>query len=198
MEYTEEKNLRSLAILVNPDAQSTETGGGRQGPLPVLSSRGIDEKGSLYVEGAIAGIIGASVIALWFLVLDIVQGRPFHTPTVLGTALFAARDAISSGEHLHPFRATVMYTWFHGLVFVAIGVIASCLLGVVEKKPDLGFGVLLLFVFFEILFVASTFIFAEPILGAIAWPAVLFGNLLAAAAMAGYLWHRHKSLVITP
>ena len=81
MEYTEEKNIKSLAILVTPDAQSTETGGGRQGPLPVLSSREIDENGSVYVEGVIAGIIGASVIALWFFVLDIVQGRPFHTPT---------------------------------------------------------------------------------------------------------------------
>ena len=198
MEYTQEKNAKTLTIFANPDAQNLEQGGGRQGPLPILSNREIDEKANLYVEGMIAGIIGASVIALWFLVLDIIQGRPFHTPTVLGTALFAAKDAISSGEHLHPFRATLMYTWVHGLVFVAIGVIASWLLRVVERKPDLGFGVLLLFVFFEILFVASTFIFAEPILGVLAWPAVLFGNLLAAVAMGGYLWYRHKSLAISP
>jgi hypothetical protein len=187
MEYAEEERR---AILVTPDAQSTEPAVvGRS--CRFVKSR-IDEKGSVYVEGAIAGIIGASVIALWFLVLDIVQGRPFHTPTVLGTALFAARDAISSGEHLHPFRATVMYTWFHGLVFVAVGVIASWLLGVVEKKPDLGFGVLLLFVFFEILFVASTFIFADLSLSA-RLAAVLFGNLLA-AAISSYLWYRHKIL----
>lgn len=198
MEYTEEKRAKTLAILVNPDAQSTEPGGGRQDPLPVLSSHELEGKGNLYVEGMIAGVIGGSVIALWFLLLDIIQGQPLHTPTVLGTALFATRDAISSGEHLHPFRATLMYTWVHGLVFIIIGVIASWLLGVVEKKPDLGFGVLLLFVFFEILFVASTFIFAEPILGVLAWPAVLFGNLLAAAAMAGYLWYRHIGLTISP
>jgi len=198
MEYTQENNAKNLTILVNPDPLITEPGGGRQGPVPVLSNREIDEKANLYVEGMIAGIIGAGVIALWFLVLDIIQGRPFHTPTVLGTALFAARDAISSGEHLHPFRATLMYTWVHGSVFVAIGVIVSWLLRVVENKPDLGFGVLLLFIFFEILFVASAFIFAEPILGVLAWPAVLFGNLLAAAAMAGYLWYRHKGLTISP
>ena len=66
------------------------------------------------------------------------------------------------------------------------------------KKPDLGFGVLLLFVFFEICIVASAILFAEPILGVLAWPAVLFGNLLAAGAMAGYLWDRHKSLTISP
>ncbi len=198
MQNVEAKTANRIAILVDPDPLTTEQGGGPQGPLTILSDREIDEKANLYVEGMIAGIIGASVIALWFLVLDVMQGRPFHTPTVLGTALFAAKDAISSGEHLHPFRATLMYTWVHGLVFVAVGVIASWLLGVVERKPDLGFGVLLLFVFFEIFFIASTFIFAEPILGILAWPSVLFGNLLAAGGMAGYLWYRHRSLSISP
>jgi hypothetical protein len=77
-------------------------------------------------------------------------------------------------------------------------VITSWLLRVVVIKPKLGFGALLLFVFFEILFVASAFMFAEPILGALAWPAVLFGNLLAAGGMAGYLWYRHRSLTISP
>ena len=94
MEYTEGKNAKTSTILVNPDPRSTEQGGGPQGPLSFLSSHEIDEKANLYVEGMIAGVIGASVIALWFFVLDIIQGRPFHTPTVLGTALFAARDSI--------------------------------------------------------------------------------------------------------
>ena len=92
MEYTQEKNAKTLTILVNPDPLSTEQGGGRQGPVPILSSRGIDEKANLYVDGMITGIIGASVIALWFFVLDIIQGRPFRTTTLLGTALLAARD----------------------------------------------------------------------------------------------------------
>ena len=38
-------------------------------------------------EGAIAGIIGASVVALWFLMVDSIAGRPFFTPAVLGASL---------------------------------------------------------------------------------------------------------------
>lgn len=45
---------------------------------------------------------------------------------------------------------------------------------------------------------AATIVFAEPILHAFAWSEVLVGNLMAAAAMGGYLWHRHPSLKIRP
>src|SRR3990170_227162 len=46
------------------------------------------EVSKVYVEGIIAGLIGAATIAIWFLILDVLDGRPLHTPTVLGTALF--------------------------------------------------------------------------------------------------------------
>jgi hypothetical protein len=36
------------------------------------------------------------------------------------------------------------------------------------------------------------------VLRALAWPAVLLGNLLAAAAMVGYFWRRHPNLTIRP
>ncbi len=46
--------------------------------------------------------------------------------------------------------------------------------------------------------VAAAFVFAELILHALAWSEVLVGNLIAAAAMGGYLWHRHPNLKIRP
>ena len=39
-------------------------------------------------EGFIAGVIGAGGVALWFLIIDTVSGRPFYTPALLGSALF--------------------------------------------------------------------------------------------------------------
>ncbi len=86
----------------------------------------------------------------------------------------------------------------HGLVLAVIGGIASRLLGLAEQDPNLGFGILLLFVVLEFGFVGAAFVFAEPILHAIAWPVILLGNLLAATAMAGYLWYRHPNLTIRP
>jgi hypothetical protein len=41
-------------------------------------------------------------------------------------------------------------------------------------------------------------VFAEPVLHELAWPAVLVGNLLAAAAMAAVLWRQHPRLAIQP
>jgi hypothetical protein len=46
----------------------------------------------VYVEGVVAGLIGAATIAIWFFVLDLYNGRPFYTPNVLGAALSLFRD----------------------------------------------------------------------------------------------------------
>ncbi len=93
---------------------------------------------------------------------------------------------------------TLMFTWVHGMVFAVIGGFASYLIGLAEKNPNLGFGILLLFVVLEFGFIGAAFLFAEPILHALAWPLVLIGNLLAAAGMAGYFWLHHPNLMIRP
>lgn len=154
---------------------------------------------SVAVEGIIAGMIGAAIIAIWFLILDIFKGRPLYTPTVLGTALFGRGEGLSSLESISvSWEMTLMFTWVHGMVFAVIGGFASYLIGLAEKNPNLGFGFLLLFVVLEFGFIGAAFLFAEPILHALAWPMVLIGNLLAAAGMAGYLWLRHPNLIIRP
>lgn len=153
----------------------------------------------LYEEGIVAGIIGAGTIAIWFLVLDTIAGRPFYTPTVLGTALFRGDGGLAAPENL-PVSTdmALMFTWVHFLVFAMIGGAAARLLGLAEKDPNYGFGILLLFVVFEFGFLVGAMIFAEGVLRALAWPAILVGNLLAAAAMAGYFWRRHPDLTIWP
>ncbi len=152
---------------------------------------------SLYQEGMIAGIIGAATVALWFLVVDAAAGRPLYTPTVLGSALFR-RGAAPLAEVLPDLEMVGMFTWVHGLVFLAIGGVVAWLLAYVERHPSAGFGILMLFVFFEFGFVAVAMVFAEPVLHALAWPAVLVANMLAAAAMGGYFWVRHRNLSVSP
>lgn len=157
------------------------------------------ETSKLYAEGIVAGIIGAATIAVWFLIVDTLKGRPFHTPSVLGTVLFRPGGTLASPEALPvSFEMVLVYTWVHGLVFCVIGGIAARLLAAAERKPDLGFGVLLLFVVFEFGFLVGAMLFAEALLHALAWQEVLIGNLLAAAAMGGYFWRRHPDLTIRP
>jgi hypothetical protein len=151
------------------------------------------------VEGISAGVIGAATIAVWFFVVDLFNGRPFYTPNILGNALFRRGVEI---EQLHSFpisvQTVVVYTWVHALAFCVIGGVASRLLALAERNVNLGFGILLFFVIFEFGFVGLAFLFAEPILHALTWPAVLMGNLLAAAAMGLYFWRHHLNLSIEP
>jgi hypothetical protein len=153
----------------------------------------------VYQEGIVAGTLGAATIAVWFLILDTLSGRPFYTPTVLGSALFHGGAGLDSPETLPiSFEMVVSFTWVHFLVFGVIGGIASHLLALVERTPNTGFGIILLFVVFGFGFVAAAMVVAEQVLAALAWPAILLGNLLAAAVMVLYFRRRHPNLTIEP
>jgi hypothetical protein len=153
----------------------------------------------VYSEGLAAGLLGAAAIALWFLILDTVAGRPLHTPTILGTAIFRGGQGLASPDAVPvSLEMVVLYTWVHALVFCVIGGVAARLLAVAERQPNAGFGILLLFVVFEFGFLVVTLLFAEPVLRALTWPAILGGNLLAALAMGAYFWRRHPGLRIFP
>ena len=153
----------------------------------------------LYQDGFVAGTIGAGSIALWFLILDLIKGRPLFTPTVLGTALFKGVEGLSAMPSLPVSPGIVVwFTFVHWLVFSVLGCLASRLLGLAERNPNAGFGVLLLFVVFEFGFLAGVTLFAQPVLHALAWPTVLIGNLLAAIGMGLYFWRRHPHMTIRP
>jgi hypothetical protein len=157
------------------------------------------EIANVYREGIVAGILGAATVALWFFILDVFSGRPFYTPSLLGNALFRRGIGLDQLETSSvSFEMVMLYTWVHCMVFCVIGGLASKLLILAERNVNLGFGILLLFVVFEFGFVGVAFIFAEPILHTLTWPAILIGNLMAAAVMASYFWRRRPGLTIEP
>jgi hypothetical protein len=175
---------------MNPQTHLTER---------VLPDSQADETSHLYLEGIVAGFIGAATIAIWFLILDTINGRPLYTPSLLGTALFQRGDWPAPPQNVPvSLEMTLMYTWVHFLIFCILGGFASRLLGLAEENVNVGFGILLLFIVFEFGFIGVALMFAEAVLKALAWPAVLVGNLLAAASMGGYFWRRHPNLIISP
>ncbi len=166
---------------------------------PVVSGDQAAELPAVYAEGIRAGLVGAATIALWFFLLDALAGRPLYTPTVLGTALLQGTEALVAPEKISVSLETVLtFTWIHVLAFLLIGVAAAKLVALAEREPNFGFGIVLFFVVFQAGFLVASMLFAEPLLRALAWPAVLIGNLLAAAAMAGVFWRRHPRLTIRP
>lgn len=171
----------------------------RSAPFPHGPTARESELSSVYGEGIVAGLLGAATIAVWFLIVDTINGQPLHTPTVLGTALFRGGAGLDHPETLPVSYEMVMaFTWVHALVFAAIGGIAARLLAFAEHTANVGFGIVLLFVIFEFGFVAVTMVLAENALQALAWPAVLVGNLLAAGAMGTYFRRQHPNLHIEP
>ncbi len=163
---------------------------------PTVVSESTEISSGVYMEGVVAGLIGAAVIALWFFILDLYNGRPFYPPSVLGAALSLSGTARDSATAPISIESVLFYSWIHGLVFCVIGGLAAKLLSLAERDLHFGFGILLLFVIFEFGFVAAAMVFAE--LQALAWPAVLVGNLLAAGAMALYFRRHHPRLRISP
>jgi hypothetical protein len=151
----------------------------------------------VYLDGPIAGIIGAAIIALWFLFLDAVIRLPLYTPTVLGAGLFVGAEDLALNEEVRvSLKLTLMYTGVHGLVFIVLGVIASYFFLLTDKKLNFVLLTLLLFIILELGFVGTAFVLAEPVLHELTWAMVLVGNFLAATGMASYLWLRQAKVVV--
>ena len=147
---------------------------------------------SVLREGITAGLIGASVVAVWFLVFDVARGKPLLTPTLLGSLVFLEVQA--SAQASAAVLPILGYTVLHGLAFIAFGVIAASLIAVAGREPALFVAFVILFAAFEVFFLAVLGAFGQSILGALVWWAVLVGNLLASIAMLWYFFRLDRTL----
>ena len=145
-------------------------------------------------EGTVAGIIGAASVALWFLMVDSIAGRPFFTPAVLGASLFDLLGGGFGGRGL--FTHVAAYTVVHFAAFIAIGMLAAYLMNVLDRKPSWLVGFAALFIVFELcVFAVVGILSRSPLFGNIAWYQLGAANLLAAFFMGRYLWRAHHPAV---
>jgi hypothetical protein len=143
-------------------------------------------------DGVLTGVIGAVVVALWFLVLDLVIGRVLFTPAALGSALFLGAE---SPEAVQVTARTVLsYTFVHVAAFMVVGMAFAALVGQAERQTSVLMAVVLLFVVSLTLSMGLMAILASWVLAELTWWGIAIGNLLAAAAMAGFLGMRHPAL----
>lgn len=146
-------------------------------------------------EGLIAGVIGATSVAIWFLVVDSIARRPFFTPQLLGTALLGVFDRTLDALP-RSFAATIiMYTVVHYAAFCIVGIIASVVVHMAETAPSILGGFFILFIAFELGFHGLVAILQETtVLGSLAWYQIMVGNVIAASLMGMYLWRVHPEL----
>ncbi|MCU0636923.1 MAG: hypothetical protein MUE41_18795 [Gemmatimonadaceae bacterium] len=141
-------------------------------------------------EGITAGLIGATVIALWFFLIDLAAGRMLATPTMLGTSL-----ATLVGQEPSVPAAVISYTLFHFAIFTAIGIVCAWVVHSSERAPTVLIGFIGLVVAFEVGWIGWTAVLADRTnFGSLAWYQVFIANLLAAAAIGTYFWRQHPAL----
>jgi hypothetical protein len=143
-------------------------------------------------RGLIAGTIGAAAVAAWFFVLDAIQGPMFYTPAALGSAIFFG--ASSPGEIVVSLPVVLGYTLVHFAAFMLVGLGIEWLMAEAERHTPALLGMVLLVVTFEVASIGVLSLVASWLFETLAWWSPLVANLLAAAAMVGYLWREHPAL----
>ena len=143
-------------------------------------------------EGLIAGMIGAVVVALWFLVVDVTSREFWFTPAALGSAVFHGARGV--GEVEVTALTVAGYTLLHFGAFLLVGLLAAALATQAERHGVILLAAVLLFVTFETLFLGLTAIAASWLLAALNGWTILGANLIAAVAMGWYLWRAHPGL----
>ena len=146
-------------------------------------------KRSIIGEGIVVGLLGATAVAVWFLLYDLAAGAPFRTPALLGATIF---DGLLDPAALVITPALVLkYTVLHGLAFLVFGIAVACLFALVDYERRVLFAVFMLFCCFEVFLVGMVLTLAERLLEELPIWSILGANLLAAVVMLGFLFRSH-------
>jgi hypothetical protein len=143
-------------------------------------------------EGVGAGLLGAAAVAVWFLILDLLKGKPLITPSILGEVVLL-RNATPSLDVVNA-RAVIGYTALHLAVFMILGIVVAKLVDLSERHGIWRFALLMLFVVFEVFFYWLVQLGFTATSGLFPLWTVLGANTLAAFVMGWWLYRRHPAL----
>ena len=142
----------------------------------------------LIQEGALVGLVGAVLVAGWFLAYDLAHGAPLYTPSVLGTALFGG-----DGPVVVSLGLVAKYTVAHAVAFVLFGIAVTGLFRLADREPAVLFAAFMLLCCFQVAFIAILKVTAEWALDPIPWWSLVVANLLATVGMLAELLPRHRT-----
>ena len=153
---------------------STETAApASKGPRLLLSG--------MVARGIVAGLVAATVMALWFLIVDSSEREPFRTPNFLAGTLLGV-DGLQMG-----FGPIILYTAIHYAIWVGVGLAAAWILQHVETASPILLGLVLGFLTFDLVFYGGVAMTGVNVVRELGWPEVLTGNLLAGMSLMAIL-----------
>lgn len=144
-------------------------------------------------EGVIAGALGATGVALWFLLVDLVAAELFFTPTRLGMAFGTVFNVAVMADNAT--AAFVGYTILHYTAFALVGIAAAAVVHLSRGQPSILAGAFLAFVISEALiygFIAL--LHGTGLLEHLTWVLIAVGNLVGAVLIAWKLARDHPSV----
>jgi len=146
----------------------------------------------LLTRGLLTGLVGAGVVALWFLILDIAAGHPLRTPAALGAALLFGASNV---EAVEPNLGLVAaYSVVHVAAFAVAGTVFVAVAQQIERAPQLLLLAGMAAIVLEAVAVTALALGAQWVLGALGVWSVLIANVLAVAAMGWFVWITHPVL----
>ncbi len=146
----------------------------------------------LMIDSLYSGVLGGSAVAAFFLVVDLFDGQPFFTPSLIGSVLFqgvAAQDVTGV-----QFSAVFYFSIVHIIAFAALGAAISLVVHEVELHARHPIEVLLVvFVIIEVAFFAVAPLVMPGVIERLGVVRVGIANLLASGSMALFFVLYHRS-----
>ena len=125
-------------------------------------------------EGVALGLVVATGIWIWLVLVDAAAGEPFRTFTVLG--------------------GVIAFTVTHYLLNLAYGLAIVAGVRGTAREPALAMSVVLVFLIIEIAFAFLTTLLSNLGLGRLAWARIFGGSLVGAVIAIVFLSRRHPLL----
>jgi len=136
-------------------------------------------------DGTIAGLYGASAIAIWFLIVDAATREVLFTPSLVGQAVLTG----ASPDPSLPvdLRIAAAYTAIHCLLSIGFGIVYAAVLAHLKRTPDYPLIAISVFVPLELGFIAASRLLLPGVAEIIGHGYIVVGNVFAALLMAFYL-----------
>ena len=156
----------------------------------MVSSPGATKTEDLLYDTFYSAAIGGSVVAVFFLVADLMDGQPLFTPSLLGTTIFTGADPAAVTEIRLDMVA--FFTLVHFVGFGALGFLVSYIIRDMESlAAHPGIIALIVFLALSTGFFVPTSVSYPGLAPAVGPVRILGANVLAALAMGLFLRRAH-------
>ena len=147
---------------------------------------------SILGEGLLTGLVGALIVAVWYLIYDMGRGQIGYTPNVLGQ-VFVGRDTMPAVHTIVP-QAVADFALLHFVLFSLFGIGLVFVTHLASRNPSLRMGVWLGLVIAFLFFLGHLVMLYSMTSQRFPWVSSVVGSCLGIGTMGWFLWRRHPGL----